>query len=141
MELLEMIENTDSTTAMIVGIEDETFDIPLSSILTIENIDVSDIKSVDQEDVIYIRENIIPLVHLDKFFRINRVEDSRDRINVVVCGFKDQTFGFVVDTLLGQRDITSKSLGLLSDNEFFSGASILEDEENVALVLNVPSFV
>lgn len=141
MELLEMIENTDSTTAMIVGIEDETFAIPLSSILTIENIAVSDIKSVDQEDVIYIRENIIPLVHLDKFFRINRAEDSRDRINVVVCGFKDQTFGFVVDTLLGQRDITSKSLGLLSDNEFFSGASILEDEENVALVLNVPSFV
>ena len=38
-----------------------------------------------------------------------------------------------------KQAITNKSLGILSDNEFFSGASILEDK--LALVLNVESFV
>jgi two-component system chemotaxis sensor kinase CheA len=44
-----------------------------------------------------------------------------------------------VDSLVGQKEIINKSLGILEENDFFSGASILEDK--LALVLNVRSFV
>lgn len=142
MDTLQMIDTTkdDSTQALIAGIADEYFAIPLSSIITIENVAVSEIKMVDHEDVIYLRGNIITLVHLDKFFRIENSNEKKENITVVVCDFEGQSFGFIVDTLLGQKDITSKSMGVLDDNDFFTGASILDDEDNVALILNVPSF-
>ena len=143
MDTLQMINTTadDTTQALIAGIADEYFAIPLSSIITIENVPVSEIKMVDHEDVIYLRGNIISLVYLDKFFRIENSNEKKDNVTVVVCDFEGQSFGFVVDTLLGQRDITAKSMGVLDENDFFNGASILDEEDNVALILNIPSFV
>ncbi len=143
MESFELI-TTDTKTdnsqqALIAGINDETYAIPLSSVLTIENVAVSDICSVDQEAVIHLRGKIIPLIYLDKLFKIESSREDNDNITVVVCMHNDACFGFVVDKLYGQRDITRKSLGVLQGNEFFEGASILDDA--VALILNVQSFV
>ena len=140
-ELITTDTNTDDNTqqALIAGINDETYAIPLSSVLTIENVAVSDISSVDQEAVIHLRGRIIPLIYLDKLFKIESCKEDEDNITVVVCMHNDACFGFVVDKLYGQRDITSKSLGVLQDNAFFAGASILEDD--IALILDVPAFV
>lgn len=140
MELREIITNdSESRQALIAGINEETFAIPLSSVLTIERVAVADICSVDQEAVVHLRDMIIPLVYLDKVFNIEKAADDTDHITVIVCMHNDAYFGLVVDKLYGQKDITTKSLGILEDNEFFSGASILEDD--VALILNVESFV
>lgn len=143
MELCELmtIDTAEATgdQALIATINDETFAIPLSSILSIENIAVSEINSVDQEAVIYLRGRIIPLVYLNKLFNIESTRKDDDHITVVVCMHNDAYFGFVVDGLDGQKEISNKSLGILGDNDFFTGASILEDK--LALILNVGSFV
>lgn len=143
MELCELMTTdmaeASGAQALIATINDETFAIPLSSILSIENIAVSEINSVDQEAVIYLRGKIIPLVYLNKLFNIESTRKDDDHITVVVCMHNDAVFGFVVDALEGQKEISNKSLGILGDNEFFTGASILEDK--LALILNVGSFV
>ena len=141
MELREIIttDSESSTQALIASINDGTYAIPLSSILTIERVAVADICSVDQDAVVHLRDMIIPLVYLDKIFNIEAAAKNSDHITVVVCMHGDAHFGLVVDRLVGQQDITTKSLGVLEDNEFFAGASILEDD--VALILNVESFV
>ena len=89
--------------------------------------------------MILLRDMVIPLIYLDKLFDIESVDHDREYINVIVCNHEDKRFGFVVDSLLGQEEIISKSLGVLDGNEFFSGASILEDK--MALILDVGSFV
>ncbi|WP_027207651.1 chemotaxis protein CheW [Butyrivibrio fibrisolvens] len=143
MELSEIMINRKAEDAgdqaIIAQISDEIFAIDLSSILSIENIDISEISTVDQEPVISLREMVIPLVYLDKLFDIQTSDNEKSNIIVVVCKHDDKCFGLVVDSLVGQKEIINKSLGILGDNEFFSGASILEDK--LALVLDVGSFV
>lgn len=134
-------DNIDSAQALIVGVRNERLAISLSSVTAIEKIQISEIKSVDQEDVIDHRGKIIPLVYLDQVFELK--EDSKDKefINVVVCTRDDSAAGLVVDTLYGQTEIESKSLGTLSDNEYFTGVSILPEMDEVALILNLESLV
>lgn len=143
MELYELMTtdmaNEEGSQALIAQVSGETFAIPLSSILSIEKVAVSEINSVDQDAVIYHRGKVIPLVYLDKLFRIDSENTDKDNIIVVVCMHDEKYFGIVVDDLEGQKEITSKSLGILNDNAFFTGASILEDK--LALVLNLGSFV
>jgi len=143
MELSEIMINTkaedEGDQAIIAQVSDEIFAIDLSSIISIENIDISEITTVDQEPVISLRDMIIPLVYLDKIFDIKPLDNDKSNIIVIVCKHEDKCFGLVVDSLVGQKEIINKSLGILSNNEFFSGASILEDK--LALVLDVGSFV
>ncbi len=134
-------EMNDNAQALIVGVKNERLAISLSSVIAIENVQLSDINSVNNEDVIDHRGKIIPLVYLDKVFELNGAEEERDSINVVVCTNDDSTVGLVVDTLFGQSEIEEKSLGTLSDNEFFTGVSILPEMDEVALVLNLDSLV
>ena len=133
--------DSDSAQALIVGVKSETVAIPISSVLAIENIQTSDISLVDREDVINHRGRVIPLVYLDKVFELEESSEEKESLNVVVCTKDDVNVGLVVDKLFGQTEIESKSLGLLSDNEFFTGVSILPDAEDVALILNVDSLV
>ena len=143
MEISEMMmtkkADNEGDQAIIAQVNNETFAIDLSSIISIENVDVSEISTVDQEPVIYLRGMVIPLIHLDKLFDIKSEDTERNNIIVVVCRHEDKNFGFIVDSLVGQKEIINKSLGILEDNKFFSGASILDDE--LALILNVGSFV
>lgn len=134
----EMNENAQ---ALIVGVRNERLAIALSSVIAIEKVELSDINSVNNEDVIDHRGKIIPLVHLDEVFELESDEEEKDFINVVVCTKDDSTVGLVVDTLFGQSEIEEKSLGALSNNEFFTGVSILPEMDEVALILNLDSLV
>lgn len=143
MELAEMMitdkADNEGAQAIIAQVNDEIFAIDLSSIISVENITISEISTVGQEDVIYLRDMVIPLIYLNKLFDIKSADNERNHIIVVVCRHDDKCFGLVVDSLVGQKEIFNLSLGILEDNEFFSGASILEDK--LALVLDVSSFV
>ena len=134
----EMNENAQ---ALIVGVKNERLAIDLSSVIAIEKVELSDINSVNHEDVIDHRGKIISLVYLDEVFELEGAKEDKDHINVVVCTKDDSTVGLVVDTLYGQSDIEEKSLGALSNNEFFTGVSILPEMDEVALILNLGSLV
>ncbi len=137
-QLVVLDEQTESYQALIVNIGNELFAIPLSTILSIESVAVSELSQVDHQDVIYLRGNVIPLVYLERVFNMP-TSTKKETLSVVICKYNQSQFGFVVDSLNGQREIETKSLGVLKDNDFFTGASILDD--GVALILNVPSFL
>lgn len=143
MKLAEMMitdkADNEGAQAIIAQVNDEIFAIDLSYIISVENITISEISTVGQEDVIYLRDMVIPLIYLNKLFDIKSSDNERNHIIVVVCRHDDKCFGLVVDSLVGQKEIINQSLGILEDNEFFSGASILEDK--LVLVLDVSSFV
>ncbi len=142
MDLREIMVNEndeENSSALIAGIGEELFAIPLSSILTIEDVAVSEICTVGGEDVIHLRGSVISLVYLGKLFESVEGE-NKNNITVVVCDYNGSCFGLVVETLYGQKEINKQSLGVLDDVNFFSGATIL-DEEKIAMILNMESFV
>ncbi len=141
MDLCQIVTpEVDTTQALIAGIDNQMVAIPVPSIITIENIAVSDISLVDSEDVIYLREHVIPLVYLKELFKIGTETKSNETITVIVCAHNNSYVGLVVDKLFGQQDIEEKSLGVLANNQFISGASIIS-EDDVAMVLKVQSFI
>ena len=132
--------DAQASKALIAGVRDEKIAIPLSSIITIENVAISEISSVNFEDVIYLRGQVIPLIYMDQLFNLEAEKKKRDSLTVVICMNNDTYMGLVVDKLYGQNEIESKSMGILdNNNRFFSGAAIMDDV--VALVLDVESLI
>ncbi len=127
--------------ALLVRIGDEKFAIPLGSIREIDSIAPSDIQMVRNQEVIMLRNSVIPIVRLDSRLGVRGlVPDSEKKsLTVVIVRKGEKLSGFVVDSLIGQQEIVIKSLGkLLSGVRWIAGATILGDG-NVALIVDVNS--
>ncbi|SFH62797.1 two-component system, chemotaxis family, sensor kinase CheA [Pseudobutyrivibrio sp. OR37] len=126
--------------ALMVEIRDEKYAIALASIMNIENIPVSEIKYVESKEVIHLRGQVIPLIHLDKILDFEPKESQEDTMTVVICKKGDTLGGIIVDNLIGQLEIVIKSLGKLDNNKLISGATILGDGE-IAMILDVNAVI
>lgn len=123
--------------ALMVVVGGEKYAISLGSIQTIEDIAPSEIKLVQNKEVIHLRGSVIPLVRLDKELDCVSKKSPDQNMVVIIVKKGDKTAGFVVDELLGQQEIVIKSMGKYIDNKckLISGATILGDGE-VALILD-----
>jgi two-component system chemotaxis sensor kinase CheA len=126
--------------ALMVEIRDEKYAIALASIMNIENIPKSDIKYVESKEVIHLRGQVIPLIHLDNILDLEPKESDEDTMTVVICKKGDTLGGIIVDNLIGQLEIVIKSLGKLDNNKLISGATILGDGE-IAMILDVNAVI
>ena len=128
--------------ALLVKVQEEMYAIPLGSIDSTINIHPDDIKTVQNQAVIVLRGQIIPIINLSTALQVPRTtEEDNDDIFVVVVYIGERKAGIVVDNLIGQQEIVIKTLGkLLSGLKIFSGATVLGDGR-VALILDVGTVV
>ena len=129
--------------ALLVMVGNEKYAIQLSSIQQITNIAPEEIKMVQKQEVVLLRNTIIPVIRLNVVLDVPAcAEDIKQKsIKLVIVKKGDRLFGLVVDRILGQQEIVQKSLGkYLSGIKIISSATILGDG-NVALILDVNSLV
>ncbi|MBR1852263.1 MAG: chemotaxis protein CheA [Lachnospiraceae bacterium] len=120
---------------LMVVVGGEKYAISLGSIQTIENVMASDIKLVENKEVINLRGMVIPLIRMNELLDIES-KATDDSLIVVIVKKGDKTAGLIVDDLIGQQEIVIKSLGsYIKQCKFISGATILGDGE-VALILD-----
>ncbi|OOO00211.1 MAG: chemotaxis protein CheA [Epulopiscium sp. Nele67-Bin004] len=125
--------------ALMVNIIDEKYAIPLSNIQNIENINSSEIKLVQNQEVIVLRNEVIPVIRLDKVLELP--PGNQEELIVVVVKKGEKQVGFVVDSLIGQQEIVIKPLGKYFNNiHMIAGATILGNGE-VALILDINTLV
>ncbi len=124
--------------ALMVIIGDEKYAIALGSIVSIEDIPITDIKYVEAKEVINMRGTVIPIIRLNQLLDIDPPEEELESLTIVIISKGEKQVGLVVDDLMGQQEIVIKSLGSFIDNstKIISGATILGDGE-VALILDV----
>ncbi len=124
--------------ALMVIIGDEKYAIALGSIVSIEDIPVTEIKYVEAKEVINMRGTVIPIIRLNQLLDIAPREEELESLTIVIISKGEKQVGLVVDDLMGQQEIVIKSLGSFIDNttKIISGATILGDGE-VALILDV----
>ena len=132
--------------AMLVGITDETYCIPLSYITETIKVSPQQIKTVEQHEMISYRDEVLPLIRLrEKYgFPPSRFQppDSETTsrvptIPVVVVEVVSKKAGLVVDSLLGQQEVVIKPLtGILKEIKGASGATILGTGK-AALIVDV----
>lgn len=124
--------------ALMVIIGDEKYAIALGSIVSIEDIPITEIKYVEAKEVINMRGTVIPIIRLNQLLDIEPPAEDLESLTIVIISRGDKQVGLVVDDLMGQQEIVIKSLGSFIDNstKIISGATILGDGE-VALILDV----
>ena len=126
--------------AMLVQVQNEMYAIPLASIDSTLSIQPSDISTVQNNEVIVLRGEIIPIIRMEETLMVPHVRDTSE-LFVVVVHAGDSKAGIVVDKLIGQQEIVIKTLGnLFMGLKMFSGATVLGDGR-VALILDVASML
>ena len=123
--------------ALLVGVQEEYYAIPLASVLETVRISKDEIYTVESRSVMRLREDILSLVHIGDIFEVERILDGSEHAYVVVLGLGAQKLGLIVDTLVGQEEIVIKSLGeYLKGIQGIAGATIRGDG-GVTLIVDV----
>jgi two-component system chemotaxis sensor kinase CheA len=126
---------------LIVNCGGEKFAIPLNSVLNVVSVDIENIFTLNQIEVIRIREDVIPLLRLDYALNTPEQKDDISRSYVVIVGVGAQSIGIIVDDLLGQQEVVIKSLGdYLGTIKSISGSTIMGDG-SVIMILDVAVLV
>lgn len=127
--------------ALMVTVGGEKYAISLGSIQTIEDVAPSDIKLVQNKEMIHLRGSVIPIIKLSEELDIESSKSSDENMVVVIVKKGENLAGLVVDELMGQQEIVIKSLGkYISKCKILSGATILGDGE-VALILDANALI
>jgi two-component system chemotaxis sensor kinase CheA len=127
--------------ALIVESGGQTFAIPLSSVLEIQQATSGQVETVEGREVMAVREDTIPLLRVSRVFNLLEQRD-RDAFYVILVGLAERRLGIVVDILRDQQEIVIKQLGKrLSDIPGIAGATELGDRRGVVLVLDVESLI
>ena len=114
---------------LLVTSEEETYVIPLVSVLETLRVSAEEISSVNRRPVITLRDGVLPIVHLNGVLKNRSVKKyNTDKPYVVVVGMADKRLGLIVDDLLGQEEVVIKSMGqMLGKSKGLAGATILGD--------------
>ena len=127
--------------ALMVVVGGEKYAISLNSIQTLEDIPASDVKLVQNKEVIHLRGSVIPLIRLNEVLDVESRNADENNLIVVIVKKGDQQAGLVIDELIGQQEIVIKSLGkYIKQCKFISGATILGDGE-IALILDANALI
>jgi len=123
--------------ALLVGVQEEYYAIPLASVLETVRISKEEIYTVEGRSVMRLRDDVLSLVHIGDIFEVERILDATEHAYVVVLGLGATKLGLIVDTLVGQEEIVIKSLGdYLKGIEGVAGATIRGDG-GVTLIVDV----
>ncbi len=126
-----------------VAVGDETYIVPLISIIETLNIDESMVNRVaGKGETFRLRDEYLPIVRMHEIFSVETAKATRltEGLLVVVEG-QGMRCGLFVDDLLGQQQVVIKSLEANYRRvEGISGATILGDG-SVALILDIPGLV
>ncbi|HIY44092.1 MAG TPA: response regulator [Candidatus Helicobacter avistercoris] len=123
--------------ALIVGVQEEFYAIPLSSVLETVRISQEEIYTVDGKSVLRLRDEVLPLVHMSSIFEVKNDFGSAKEIYVVIIGLAEQKIGMIVDCLIGQEEVVIKSLGeYLKNIQGIAGATVRGDGK-ITLIVDV----
>ncbi len=123
--------------ALLVGVQEEYYAIPLSSVLETVRIRQDEIYTVDGKSVLRLRDEVLSLVRLSDIFKVDAILESNSDVYVVIIGLADQKIGVIVDYLIGQEEVVIKSLGYyLKNTRGIAGATVRGDGK-ITLIVDV----
>lgn len=126
--------------ALLVRVADELYSIPLDSVIESQRIEASDVRTVHGGEVITLRGQVVPLIRVAEFFRLDAPRDP-DKVMIVIVGLQGRQVGLVVDSFQGEQEIVIKPLSdVIGRIAGISGATILGNG-SISLIIDVHSLV
>ncbi|VAW61110.1 Signal transduction histidine kinase CheA, partial [hydrothermal vent metagenome] len=126
----------------LVGIGEETYILPVISIIESLQVKTENINAVAGNAEVYrLRDEYIPIVRLYQIFGIEPVSTELESGLLVVVEAEGKKIAIYVDDLLGQQQVVIKSLETnFKKIEGLSGATILGDG-TVALIIDIAGLI
>jgi len=127
---------------MSVGVGDEVYILPLSSVVESFQVNPADVSTVAQgSQLVKVRDEYMPVIALEKIFQVPRFDLNKSSNIMVVVEADGSRVALLVDELLGQHQVVVKNL----ESNYrkvpnVSGATILGDG-TVALILDTGGLV
>lgn len=127
---------------MSVGVGDEVYILPLSSVVESFQVKSDAVSTVGQgSQLVKVRDEYMPVIELEKVFQVPRFDFGRSSDIMVVVEADGCRVALLVDELLGQQQVVVKNL----ESNYrkvpnISGATILGDGK-VALILDTGALV
>lgn len=127
---------------MSVGVGNEVYILPLSSVVESFQVNPDDVSTVAQgSQLVKVRDEYMPVISLEKVFQVPRQDQDKSSTIMVVVESDGSRIALLVDELLGQHQVVVKNL----ESNYrkvanVSGATILGDG-TVALILDTSSLV
>lgn len=127
-------------TALMVEVAGEIYAVPLSGVLESVQVECEECHDTGSGEVIMLRDRVLPLYRLDRFFgRESAAQREQEYVVVVASG--DKKGGLVVDRLVGQQEIVIKGLDdYLGELPGISGGTVLGDGR-VSLIVDLASIL
>ena len=121
---------------LLVRVGREVYSIPIASVIESVRVKKSEINTIDNHEVLNVRNEVISVLRLSRLFNIRTNEDG-EYCFVVIVGSQDKKIGVMVDNLIGEEDVVIKPLrDQFTQSPGISGASILGDG-SVSLIIDV----
>ncbi|MDO8450769.1 MAG: chemotaxis protein CheW [Rhodoferax sp.] len=127
---------------MSVGVGDEVYILPLSSVVESFQVKADAVSTVGQgAQLVKVRDEYMPVIELEKVFQVPRFDLEKSSDIMVVIEADGSRVALLVDELLGQQQVVVKNL----ESNYrkvpnISGATILGDGK-VALILDTGALV
>ncbi len=127
---------------MSVGVGNEVYILPLSSVVESFQVNPDDVSTVAQgSQLVKVRDEYMPVISLERVFQVPRQDQDKSSTIMVVVESDGSRIALLVDELLGQHQVVVKNL----ESNYrkvanVSGATILGDG-TVALILDTSSLV
>lgn len=122
---------------LMVSVGKHVFAIPTDIVLETLEVKPQDIKEISNEQVLILRQDVIPFVKLNEILNIPAQEDH-DSLVAVVTHIGDKFISLGVDTVVDQMENIVKPFDPIAQQfKGFSGGTILGDG-SVALLLDIP---
>jgi len=127
--------------ALMVEVSGETYAIPLGTVRETHVIGPEEIRTVQNHEAIFIRDETIPLLRLDAILGCEHLSNGNEAFPVVITEMGPRLIAIGVHSLIGQQEIVISTLDkFLKRVDGFAGATIL-GTGRVALILDIPSLM
>jgi two-component system chemotaxis sensor kinase CheA len=124
--------------SLLVKVSNEIYAVPLANIAEIVDISEEEIKTIERNMVMLLRDSLVPLVRLADVFSVPQETGTAGTVQdkvVVVVEIMDRRIGLLVNSVIAKHEIVIKNLaGVLSKAKGISGATILGDGKVVLIV-------
>jgi len=122
---------------MIVTVGGQRFGVPIDVVTETVRLPRGQVSKVEHQDVIVLRETMIPLLDLAGALQMSDVAADEETVSIIVIRPDGQDVGLVVDTLHEGAEVIVKPLeGILADSAQYCGTALMGDG-SVLLVLDV----
>ncbi len=128
--------------AMLVGIDEQTYAIPMGTIVETHRYELPEVKLIRSREVVQLRGEVLPLIRMREFFALEpKKKLESEGVNALIVQSRERRAALEVDELIGHQQIVVKALDhRLRKAKGISGGTILGSGK-IAFILDVDSII